>query len=411
VSPFLPQTHADVKKFNKIQNELLGNIGTATYGGNKGGDGKGGGARGGGKSGIPSLNIAGTVRHGEDPHENNAGVIGWRKLPRPEIPKKFFEKCLQTKTLGPDLTSGSSGVGGTTSGRNGGPTSGPTSGSNRGPNPVFLIPLSPVEACQYEPMTFTVDIESIFIPDARKDMDRVLANIERNIEREEELSKNIPTNELLLFGKAEAMTSVDNFVANQYKYDKEMKNMDPIQEAIEKAILAAKTSNIAEMEDALDEATGPTAGGAGGGAGGGGGGLGGGEVSVETADQYGNTLLILAAQQGSKKMVRYLLRRGANVNAQSLSGQTALHYCFAYSHQDLGRYLIEKVLQISRTLSSPPLSSLSLLPPLPPPPCLSSLLSPLLLPVSLFSALHLSALHLSPLLLSISIPHLSPVPV
>jgi hypothetical protein len=50
------------------------------------------------------------------------------------------------------------------------------------------------------------------------------------------------------------MTSVDNFVANQYKLDKELRNhVDPVQEAIEKAILAAKTSNIAEMEDALDD--------------------------------------------------------------------------------------------------------------------------------------------------------------
>jgi hypothetical protein len=304
IESFLPQNHAEVKRFNKIQNELLGNVGVGGAG-PKGGTGTGTGGASHGK--VPNLNITQTVRHGEDPHGMNQGVVGWRKLPRPEIPMKFFQKCLQTKTLGPDLTSSS-------------PSH--SSSANQPNNPVFLIPLSPVEACQYEPMAFTVEIESIFIPDARKDMDRVLANIERNIEREEELSKNIPTNELLLFGKAEMMTSVDNFVANQYKLDKELRNhVDPVQEAIEKAILAAKTSNIAEMEDALDEE----------------------DISVETADQYGNTLLILAAQQGSKKMCRYLLRRGANMNAQSLSGQTALHYCYAYSHRDLGAYLIEKV--------------------------------------------------------------------
>lgn len=296
IPSFLPQNHADVKKFNKIQQELLGNVGVATSNPTTILSKKGKNVT---KKDhlIPDLNLTQTVYNGNNPHEMNQGVIGWRKLPRPEIPAKFFEKCKQTKTLGPDIDSL----------------------ANKPNNPVFLIPLSPVEACQYEPMTFTVDIESIFIPDARKDMDRVLANIERNIEREEQLSKNIPTNELLLFGKADIMTSVDNFVANQYKQDKEL-NRDPIQECIEKAILAAKTSNIAEMEDALEE-----------------------DISIDTTDQYGNTLLILAAQQGSKKMCKYLLRRGANINAQSLSGQTALHYCYAYSHHDLGEYLKSRV--------------------------------------------------------------------
>lgn len=262
--------------------------------------------KGSAQSRVPDLNLAQKVFNGQDPHAMNQGVIGWRKLPRPEIPAKFFQKCTQTRTLGPDVESL----------------------ANKPNNPVFLIPLSPVDACQYEPMTFSVDIESIFIPDARKDMDRVLANIERNIEREEQLSKNIPTDELLLFGKADAMTSVDNFVAHQYKMDKEL-NLDPKQEAIEKAILAAKTSNIAEMEDALEE-----------------------DISIDTTDQYGNTLLILAAQQGSKRMCKYLLRRGANINAQSLTGQTPLHYCYAYSHHELGDYLKTRVSLINYHNSS-----------------------------------------------------------
>jgi hypothetical protein len=294
VEPFLPQNHSDVKKFNKLQQDLLGNVGTGTATGTSTGKGPGMNSK---KHGIPDLNLTQSVHNGQNPHEMNKGVIGWRKLPRPEIPSKFFERCIQTRTLGPDAESL----------------------ANKPNNPVFLIPLSPVDACQYEPMTFTVDIESIFIPNARLDMDRVLANIERNIEREEILSKNIPTNELLLFGKVDAMTSVDNFVANQYRQDKEL-NMDPVQEAIEKAILAAKTSNLAEMEDALEE-----------------------DISIDTGDQFGNTLLILAAQQGSKRMCKYLLRRGANMNAQSLSGQTALHYCYAYSHHELGDYLKSRV--------------------------------------------------------------------
>ena len=83
-----------------------------------------------------------------------------------------------------------------------------------------------------------------------------------------------------------------------------------------KAILAAKSNNIAEMEDALEV-----------------------DISVNTADAFGNTLLILAAQQGSKRMCKFLLRRGANINLQALSGNTCLHYCYAYSQFALAEYL------------------------------------------------------------------------
>ncbi|CAE7705129.1 HOS4 [Symbiodinium microadriaticum] len=63
------------------------------------------------------------------------------------------------------------------------------------------------------------------------------------------------------------------------------------------------------------------------------------DISIDTSDQFGNTLLILAAQQGSRRMCKYLLRRGANINIQSLAGHTALRYCYAYSHFELADYL------------------------------------------------------------------------
>jgi len=66
------------------------------------------------------------------------------------------------------------------------------------------------------------------------------------------------------------------------------------------------------------------------------------DININTADQFGNTLLILAAQQGSKRMCKFLLRRGANINLQSLVGNTVLHYCYAYSQFELGEYLKNK---------------------------------------------------------------------
>jgi ankyrin repeat protein len=71
-----------------------------------------------------------------------------------------------------------------------------------------------------------------------------------------------------------------------------------------RVILAVKNHNLAELELVLD-----TEG-----------------LSVETRDYHGNTLFILACQQGSKKLAKFLLRRGADMNVQNNGGNTALHY-------------------------------------------------------------------------------------
>ncbi|RYY70187.1 ankyrin repeat domain-containing protein [archaeon] len=66
-------------------------------------------------------------------------------------------------------------------------------------------------------------------------------------------------------------------------------------------------------------------------------------MPIHLLDSHGNTLLILAAQQGSKRMCKFLLRRGANINMQNLVGNTCLHYCYAYSQRELAEYLKKKV--------------------------------------------------------------------
>jgi hypothetical protein len=227
-------------------------------------------------------------------------VFGWRRLPRPVIRPGFLADALLTHTKPPDATS-----------------------SNTLNAPVFLMPISPVDACKYYPEEFTTAIESIFIPDAKKDMERSIATVERNIRREEELTRNLPTDDLLLFGEATGFTSADAFLARQAKEDHDQVR-DPAEEAREKAILAAKSSNIAMMEDSLAM-----------------------DADPNTTDEFGNTLLILAAQQGAKRMCKFLLRKGANINKQSIVGNTPLHYCYAYSNIALGEYLKAKVGQVS----------------------------------------------------------------
>lgn len=240
---------------------------------------------------IPFLNLADKGLGSNKSGEEGVGMA-WKKLPRADINPSFLQKCINPRTLGPDANS-----------------------SNTLNAPIYLLSISPVDACVYEPDPFTFTVASIFIPNAKTEMERAIATLDRQVKREDELSRNLPTDDLLLFGEAKEVTVADTFLARQHKQDQDLYK-DPREAAIDSAIVAAKSSNIAQMEDALEE-----------------------EIPVDSTDQYGNTLLILSAQQGSKRMCKFLLRRGGNVNLQNLSGNTCLHYCYAYGHEDIGIYL------------------------------------------------------------------------
>ncbi len=63
-------------------------------------------------------------------------------------------------------------------------------------------------------------------------------------------------------------------------------------------------------------------------------------VPMETKDDLGNTLLNLAAQCRSKKIVQLMLGRGANVSTQNLKGNTPLHSARAFKDHDVCSLLI-----------------------------------------------------------------------
>jgi ankyrin repeat protein len=66
---------------------------------------------------------------------------------------------------------------------------------------------------------------------------------------------------------------------------------------------------------------------------------------INTRDKYGNTLLLLACQQGgvSKRLCKLFLRRGADINAQNYMGNTALHYLMTYNQSPaLAEYMIQR---------------------------------------------------------------------
>lgn len=51
-------------------------------------------------------------------------------------------------------------------------------------------------------------------------------------------------------------------------------------------------------------------------------------LPVDVRDEYGNTMLITACQNGNKRVAKAVLRRGADINARNYKGNTPLHYCY-----------------------------------------------------------------------------------
>mmetsp|Transcript_9793 Transcript_9793/g.11700 ORF Transcript_9793/g.11700 Transcript_9793/m.11700 type:complete len:239 (-) Transcript_9793:196-912(-) len=65
-------------------------------------------------------------------------------------------------------------------------------------------------------------------------------------------------------------------------------------------------------------------------------------LKIDTEDKFGNTLYLVACQNGHKRIAKVALRQGANINHRNKKGCTGLHYCFAYGYKELGEYLISK---------------------------------------------------------------------
>jgi hypothetical protein len=51
-------------------------------------------------------------------------------------------------------------------------------------------------------------------------------------------------------------------------------------------------------------------------------------LPVDVRDHFGNTVLIIACQNGNKRVAKAVLRRGANINCRNHKGNTPLHYCY-----------------------------------------------------------------------------------
>ena len=61
----------------------------------------------------------------------------------------------------------------------------------------------------------------------------------------------------------------------------------------------------------------------------------------KTDDEFGNTMLMLACQNGNTKLVKYLIAKGANPSAQNKAGQSAAHFAISFKFYDLSKWLFE----------------------------------------------------------------------
>jgi hypothetical protein len=227
--------------------------------------------------------------------KHDESITMWKRLPRPDLPKNFYQACVKTRTLGP------------------------VKAHKNQPNSVtFVGLLDPVDACDYGLDGFTVPVETLFIPDARKDYERVVTAMEKHMLLEQRLAEaEVRTRELLIDGTISDKTTREQLIEKQRR--EQISAEDSEAAAAEAAIAAARHCDIAQLEDALAC-----------------------DIPVDTTDERGNTLFMIACQQGSKQIAKFLLRRGANINAQNIQGNTALHFCYTFGHIALAQYLASK---------------------------------------------------------------------
>ena len=165
---------------------------------------------------------------------------------------------------------------------------------------------------------FHIDTKSLFVGDILEDMNRKEQIKEAQQKRDEMLlnASDAKALEEMLKTQPSEFTSVENMFA---KEDALLEKEETKVDLHSKVIIAVKNANYDVLERAFDEG-----------------------IQVDSKDDHGNTLLILACQQGNKKMVKFLLRLGASMNLQNNSGNTCLHYLFQYGHRSLAEYLIRK---------------------------------------------------------------------
>ncbi|KAL3756868.1 hypothetical protein ACHAWU_005130 [Discostella pseudostelligera] len=190
-----------------------------------------------------------------------------------------------------------------------------------------FISVNTVKELRYQPdpSQFETKPKSFFIPDLTKERLRLAESYRRQKKAKESMltvSQQQSLDEILQIpvstpSDIEANAN-DHVAVGNVGIEKEddARKLDHAA----RAILAVKNDNLQELENVLNSDG----------------------ISVDTRDQHGNTLFILACQQGNSKLAKFLLRRGADMNARNNGGNSSLHYLYEYKHIPLAEYLIRK---------------------------------------------------------------------
>jgi len=157
--------------------------------------------------------------------------------------------------------------------------------------------------------------ESLFIKDVLGDGLRVVEQTRMRKEREEELLAGGGL-EAIAANQPNEMTLADQHATK----GKSLEDEDDADNLAHKAIECCRTGNITDLEFILDRNI----------------------IDTNTKDENGNSLLHLCCQQGNKRMVKFMLRRGADIKTQNTAGNSVLHHCHLYSHFELAQYLLSK---------------------------------------------------------------------
>jgi len=181
---------------------------------------------------------------------------------------------------------------------------------------------------EYVPTQFSIPVTVMGVSDITDEITRTTDLQQKNQSLEDELKHEMSLKEIIeafeVNGLPNADGQVNKLPTGFTSADRAFAARDDpgptIEDSIKKAFTAVRNMDLGVLEEMV-EAEG---------------------VPLDSTDSYGCTLLHVAAQQGSKRLVKYLLRKKAPKDTQSLLGNTALHYAFEYGHPDLGEYMISK---------------------------------------------------------------------
>ena len=73
-------------------------------------------------------------------------------------------------------------------------------------------------------------------------------------------------------------------------------------------------------------------------------------LTVNSADDTGQTPLMVAARHNRLDIAKYLIEQGANVNSSSASGLTALHYAALENHHEMAQLLLNNKAKVDATM-------------------------------------------------------------